>query len=1519
MGTLRAAIVVLSILATVLNPLPTLASGLPSVTALEDNAGRPSVDARAPRTLASGDPGQPDGDPGTGWIRDRLVGNGYAADVAVAGNGTLWSAVSYYGVAGPSGIAIHYSVDGGYTWVAAPGIGGGPPDPDLFNASIAVDVFSNQVYVAYERSINATVRAIGVAYSADPVLGWSNTTVHSAPGIFDFQPDIAVEYDFDALNYAYIVYASDVDGAPVGAGNTNIDMGVSSDDGATWNLLNIDGLLDTVQHDQPAVAYGNGFLYIAHRFQADSIMEATYDVGSGLMTFAGVAPATPTITWSEPDVAVTRDGVHALVVFTGTEVAPNPTTYISGSNSTDQGVTWSSPFLVSTGPGLESGASVTADYMSWTWDTIAGSFHVVFASDDSVTLSLSYARADSASVGLWTPDLRISDLGHPMAMSGPLATAVTTQSRGLFTSYEYPVALFQGIGFLSDLYWATTPGASVLFNTDPPGIGLSLVVDGVNYALGTPAPIEFSWPAYTFHVVDAPSPQLTVPGDHRYVWREWNDSLPQAHLVFQETATGAYQVANFTRQWWITLDTVPAGLDVTVDGATYPAPHSEWWNESMARVIDTPSPQEPVNGTRYLWSTWSDLGAQNHAVAVTAATTLVANFTDEYLTTLGTSPSGFPLLVDLVSYPASPVYLWSPVGGVHNIEAPQYLLVAPDVRLNFSFWDDAGARNHDITVLGPGTIIATYAGAEYWATVDTDPTGNPVTVDDVLCPATPCSYWWVDGSFHTVDAPAYVQVAPGWRKAWTQWSDLGTQNHTFQVTAPVGTLLATYGLNEYLITIDTAPAGLAFTVDGVPYTSSVALWWPESSLHWTNTTSPQGGGSTRYAFGNWSVGSPALQNLVGAAAPMNITANFVTQHAVVVDTQPTGLWFQVDAGAWYAAQRTLWFDEGSAHDLTVNATQSGLNFTGWTDGIILTTRPITVNSPASYTANYTSSPVPFNAIAGANVSAGPAPLMVGFTSSAVGGDPPYTWDWDFGDGIGTSALRNPPYTYGTPGTYTANVTVRDSGTNSTVIPVPITVTVAPLVLDSCTVDPATATLGISGTQLFVAHGWDGTVEIPGGSLTVVWSEAGGVGTITSGGLFTASAEGAGSADAAVTLGASTVSCGAAVTVVAGPPSVAISTPRPGTVVTLAQVTVNGTATNATSVDVRAGGGAWFPATGVSPWTILLSLAGLPNGPVLLEARAWNGTTESTWAPVTIQWSPPANGVPTADAGLDQLSATKRAPVTLNGSGSTDPDGDVLAFSWRLLSGPTVTLGGALTAVVTFTPTLPGIYVFELTVDDANGGSDTDVVQVIVINRDPVVTGTAPGGTVADTARGSPITFSITVSDPDGDGLTYEWRVEGVVQAGSNTSTFPYGAAAVGTYRFNVTVRDGDGGVAYHEWTLTVTEGTPVVGPPVWVFGVILALVIGVLLLLFLLRRRRKKEEGTTSAAAEVPISGTAEPPSAPPETPTETPEKPSAPEPAKPVDAARKERLDRLHTLREQGLLTPEEFAQRQRELLDGL
>jgi len=47
-----------------------------------------------------------------------------------------------------------------------------------------------------------------------------------------------------------------------------------------------------------------------------------------------------------------------------------------------------------------------------------------------------------------------------------------------------------------------------------------------------------------------------------------------------------------------------------------------------------------------------------------------------------------------------------------------------------------------------------------------------------------------------------------------------------------------------------------------------------------------------------------------------------------------------------------------------------------------------------------------------------------FSGSASGGIPPYTYYWDFGDGI-TSTLQNPTHYYTVPGNYTVNLTVTD--------------------------------------------------------------------------------------------------------------------------------------------------------------------------------------------------------------------------------------------------------------------------------------------------------------------------------------------------------------------------------------------------------------------------------------------------------------------------------------------------------------
>jgi PKD repeat protein len=68
---------------------------------------------------------------------------------------------------------------------------------------------------------------------------------------------------------------------------------------------------------------------------------------------------------------------------------------------------------------------------------------------------------------------------------------------------------------------------------------------------------------------------------------------------------------------------------------------------------------------------------------------------------------------------------------------------------------------------------------------------------------------------------------------------------------------------------------------------------------------------------------------------------------------------------------------------------------------------------------------PVNVTASVNLPCGVAPLNVIFTGDAVGGKPPFTWAWDFGDG-GTDTQQNPSHSYLAAGSYTAHVTATDS-------------------------------------------------------------------------------------------------------------------------------------------------------------------------------------------------------------------------------------------------------------------------------------------------------------------------------------------------------------------------------------------------------------------------------------------------------------------------------------------------------------
>jgi Protein-arginine deiminase (PAD)/PKD domain len=176
-------------------------------------------------------------------------------------------------------------------------------------------------------------------------------------------------------------------------------------------------------------------------------------------------------------------------------------------------------------------------------------------------------------------------------------------------------------------------------------------------------------------------------------------------------------------------------------------------------------------------------------------------------------------------------------------------------------------------------------------------------------------------------------------------------------------------------------------------------------------------------------------------------------------------------------------------------------------------------------------------------------------------------------------------------------------------------------------------------------------------------------------------------------------------------------------------------------------------------------------------------------------------------------------ITFNGSGSSDIDGSISSFQWRLTrpDGSTVDLTGP-THTVTFNDSqLPGEnWSARLTVRD-NDGATHDLTQTFQVRGSPPDVVIA-GATAIDVLQ--PLNVSVApTTDVDGGNLTFSWDIVSSPAGSTHAPQSNFSTAAsippiatvesdIGTFVFRVTATDNEGNTDTDEHTVEVRNLPP---------------------------------------------------------------------------------------------------------------
>jgi len=191
--------------------------------------------------------------------------------------------------------------------------------------------------------------------------------------------------------------------------------------------------------------------------------------------------------------------------------------------------------------------------------------------------------------------------------------------------------------------------------------------------------------------------------------------------------------------------------------------------------------------------------------------------------------------------------------------------------------------------------------------------------------------------------------------------------------------------------------------------------------------------------------------------------------------------------------------------------------------------------------------------------------------------------------------------------------------------------------------------------------------------------------------------------------------------------------------------------------------------------------------------------------LNVVMTPPPNQPPTAQIACTPEVINVGAAVSCDGTGSDDPDGDVIEYQWAVDSGP-FTEGAS-----TFSPTLgAGVHTIRLRVRDDDQALSTQVTDSVTVNGAPtaqiaMTVGALPAlppDTTVNTAVnasvplvGQGVQFSSAGSQGTIDSREWDVDVDGIIEGTGVTLDHTFATAGLKTVQLRVAANNGTSGIA----------------------------------------------------------------------------------------------------------------------------